>query len=207
MNVTLRSDRAVTDANVKKETGKSWAEWFALLDRFGGAEKGRREIGNHLYGELKVDAWWTATIQVEYERHRGVVEKDGRPKGYTICATKSVKAPSERCWELWASAANLDRWLGPKNRLDLKPGGTLANGDGNAADVKGVTLGKTIRLVWKDAKAAPGTPVEVKLQAAAGKTTVMVTHDRLQTREEADGLRAAWGEALDRLKKVAEGAG
>ena len=61
-----------------------------------------------------------------------------------------------------------------------------------------------IRLVWKDAS-APGTPVEIKLQAAAGKTTVMVTHDRLQTREEADGLRAAWGEALERMKKLAEG--
>ena len=46
--------------------------------------------------------------------------------------------------------------------------------------------------------------MEIKLQPAAGRTTVMVTHDRLQTREEADGLRAAWGEALDRLKKLVE---
>jgi Activator of Hsp90 ATPase homolog 1-like protein. len=46
--------------------------------------------------------------------------------------------------------------------------------------------------------------VEIKFQPAPGKTTVMVTHDRLQTREEADGLRAAWGEALERLKKLVE---
>lgn len=204
MKVTLRSEKVVSDANVKKETGKSFAEWWKVLDDFGGPAKGRREIGNHLYGELKVDAWWSATLQVEYERHKGVVEKDGRGKGYTICATKSVKAPPERCWEMFESGKALDAWFGPKNVLDLKAGGSLSNGDGNAADVKGVTPGKTIRLVWKD-PSAPGTPVEVKLQPAAGKTTVMVTHDRLQTREEADGLRAAWGEALDRLKKLVEG--
>lgn len=203
MKVTLRSEKAVSDENVKKETGKSFAEWWKALDAFGGPAKGRREIGNHLYGELKVDPWWSATLQVEYERYKEVVEKDGRGKGYTICATKSVKAPLERCWEMFATGKALDAWFGPKNVLDLKAGGSLSNGDGNAADVKGVTAGKTIRLVWQDAS-APGTPVEIKLQPAAGKTTVMVTHDRLQTREEADGLRAAWGEALDRLKKLVE---
>jgi uncharacterized protein YndB with AHSA1/START domain len=203
MKVTLRSEKVVSDENVKKETGKSFAEWWTVLDAFGGPAKGRREIGNHLYGELKVDPWWSATLQVEYERHKGVVEKDGRGKGYTICATKSVKAPPGKCWEALATGVALDAWFGPKNELDLRAGGSLSNGDGNTADVKGVTPGKTIRLVWKDAS-APGTPVEVKLQPAGAKTTVMVTHDRLQTREEADGLRAAWGEALERMKKLVE---
>lgn len=203
MKVTLRAEREVSDANARKETGKGFADWWKALDAFGGVAKGRREIGGHLYRELKVDPWWSATLQVEYERHEGAVEKDGKGKGYTICATKSVKAAPERCYEMWASGKELDRWFGPKNVLDLKAGGSWTNGDGNAADVKGVTPGKTIRLVWKD-PSAPGTPVEVKFQPAAGKTTVMVTHDRLQTREEADGLRAAWGEALDRLKKLLE---
>lgn len=44
----------------------------------------------------------------------------------------------------------------------------------------------------------------MKLQEAGGKCTVMITHDRLQTRAEADGLRAAWGEALGRLKALLE---
>ncbi len=203
MKVTLRSEKVVSDENVKKETGKSLAEWWKVLDAFGGPAKGRREIGGYLYGELKVDAWWAATLQVEYERHKGVVEKDGKGKGYTICATKSVKAAPEKCWEKWATGRALDAWFGPKNVLDLKAGGSLSNADGNTADVKGVTPGKTIRLIWKD-PSAPGTPVEVKFQPAPGKTTVMVTHDRLQTREEADGLRAAWGEALERMKKLVE---
>lgn len=203
MKVTLRSEKVVSDENAKRDTGKGFAEWWKLLDAFGGPAKGRREIGVLLFGELKVDAWWSATLQVEYERHKGVVEKDGKGKGYTICATKSVKAAPEKCFEMWATGKALDGWFGPGNVLDLKAGGSLSNGDGNAAEVKGVTPGKTIRLIWKDAS-APGTPVEIKFQPAPGKTTVMVTHDRLQTRDEADGLRAAWGEVLDRMKKLVE---
>jgi hypothetical protein len=34
---------------------------------------------------------------------------------------------------------------------------------------------------------------------------LMVNHTRIQTRAEADGLRAAWAEALDQLKGICEG--
>ena len=33
---------------------------------------------------------------------------------------------------------------------------------------------------------------------------MMMTHDRIQNREEADGLREGWAQALDRLKSVLE---
>jgi hypothetical protein len=59
-------------------------------------------------------------------------------------------------------------------------------------------------MVWHDAFAGANTPVEIKFQPSGAKTTVMVTHDRLQTREEADGLRRAWGAALDKLKTLSE---
>ena len=38
-----------------------------------------------------------------------------------------------------------------------------------------------------------------------GRTGITLTHNRIQTRAEADGLRAAWGTAFDRLKSVLEG--
>ena len=48
-------------------------------------------------------------------------------------------------------------------------------------------------------------PMEIKFAASGAKCSVMVTIDRLQTRAEADGLRRAWGEALERLKATLEG--
>ena len=202
MKIELRSDKPLDD--IKAETGRSLAEWCALLDAFGGPGKGRREIGNHLYDSYKLDPWWIATLNIEYEAHHGLREKDGRAKGYTICATKSIKATPQQCFDACADAAALDRWHGPGHVLDFRDGGNLRNDDGNAATIKKVNPGKAIKLTWAQPDAASDTPVEIKFQPAGAKTTVMVTHDRLQTRAEADGLRRAWGEALERLKAVLE---
>ena len=198
MKIELRSDKPL-DA-IHAETGRSLDEWFALLDAFGGPAKGRREIGNHLLATYRIDPWWVATLNIEYEAHHGLHEKDGKPKGYMVCATKSIKAPAQACFDAFASAKALDRWLGSGHVLDFRDGGELRNGDGNLATLRRINPGKTIKLVWHQADAAAGTPVEVKFEPVGAKTTVMVTHDRLQTRADADGLRRAWGAALDRLK-------
>lgn len=198
MKIELRSDKPL-DA-IHAETGRSLDEWFALLDAFGGPAKGRREIGNHLLATYRIDPWWVATLNIEYEAHHGLREKDGKPKGYMVCATKSIKAPAQACFDAFASAKALDRWLGSGHVLDFRDGGELRNGDGNLATLRRINPGKTIKLVWHQADAAAGTPVEVKFEPVGAKTTVMVTHDRLQTRADADGLRRAWGAALDRLK-------
>lgn len=204
MKAELKSEKETTDAEVRRDTGKGWREWFAELDAFGGPGKGRREIGNYLQGKLKIDPWWSSTLIIEYENARGVLEKDGKPKGYTICATKAIKASAERCFAAFASAGELDRWLGGGHSVDFRDGGAIANRDGNRLELRKITSGKVFRGIWQDPAAAPGTPVEVKFQEAGGKCTVMITHDRLQTRAEADGLRAAWGEALGRLKALLE---
>lgn len=202
MKIELRSDKPLD--SIQAETGRSLGDWFAVLDAFGGPGKGRREIGNHLYDSYKIDPWWIATLNIEYEAHHGLREKDGRAKGYTICATKAIRSTPQACYDAFASAAVLDRWLGAGHVLDFREGGSLHNADGNTAEIRKLNAGKAIKLRWMQVHAAPDTPVEVKLQPAGAKTTVMVTHDRLQDREAADGMRRAWGGALDRLKALLE---
>jgi hypothetical protein len=145
------------------------------------------------------------TINIGYEAAHGLKEKDGRAKGYTICATKSIKATPDACYARFASATSLDAWLGAGHALDFKDGGSLVNADGNRAAIRKLSPGKTIKLVWQQVGAAPDTPVEVKFQPSGAKTTVMVTHERLQTREEAGRTAARLGrspgasESADRI--------
>ena len=202
MKIELRSDKPL-DA-IAAETGRSLREWVALLDAFGGPGKGRRELGNHLYDVYKLDPWWIATLNIEYEAAHGLREKDGRARGYTICATKSIKATPQQCFDACASTDALDGWLGEGHALDFRDGGSLRNADGNLATIRKVTPGKAIKLIWTQPDAACDTPVEIKFQPTAAKTTVMVTHDRLQSRAEADGMRRAWSMALERLKAALE---
>lgn len=200
MKIELRCEQAYDEAAARAATGRSLGEWFGLLDSQGGPQRGRREIGNQLINELKLDPWWSSTIIGEYEAAHGLREKDGRLRGYTICATKSIKADPDHCMRGFATAPALDHWLGPAHELDFRDGGSLRNGDGNVAVLRKLNPGKTLKLVWAQPGVGEDTPVEVKFAANGAKTTVMITHERLQTRAEADGLRAAWGEALDRLK-------
>lgn len=200
MKIEFRSEKQVDDATCKAETSKGMKQWFATMDAFGGPSKGRRDLGNHLYKDHNVDPWWSATLNVAYEAHHGLNEKDGRPKGFTICATKSIKATADQCFAQFATAKALDSWLGPKHTLTFRDGGELANADGNRALIKKLVPGKTIKLIWQQAGGANDTPVEIKFPMAGAKTTVTITHDRLPDRDAADGMRRAWGDALDRLK-------
>ena len=204
MKVERKAEHAVSDETCKAATGRTLTEWHEQIDGRGGVELSRREIGDWLVGQLRIDPWWSATITHEYELARGAVEEDGKPKGYTICATKSVKADAAACYGAFASAAALDGWFGPRHDARIEEGGHWRNADGNQATVRKATPGKTIRLTWEDAGLTMPTPVEIKFVLGGGKTTVMVTIERLQTRAEADGYRRAWGEALERLKQTVE---
>ncbi len=204
MKVERLSDHEISDASVKAATGHTLGQWFELIDKQGGVALGRRAIGVWMNDDMKVQPWWTTTITCEYEIARGQLEKDGRPKGYTICATKSIKAEADRCYAAFADSKELDRWFGKGNQIDCSDGGSWTCADGNKAAVKKVNPGKTIRLSWEDQGLTMPTPVEVKFQGTPGKCTVMVTIDRLQTRAEADGYRKAWGAALDQLKAMIE---
>jgi len=204
MKVQRLSEHEISEDSVRAATGRGLDAWFALMDKKGGVKLGRRAIGDWMNGELKVEPWWTTTITCEYEIARGQVEKDGRPRGYTICATKSIKTDTRRCYDAFTKPAELDKWFGGRNRIELKEGGRWQNADGNAATLRKLNLGKTIRLTWEDAGLTMPTPVEIKFQGASGKCTVMVTIDRLQTRAEADGYRKAWGLALEQLKALLE---
>jgi uncharacterized protein YndB with AHSA1/START domain len=206
MKVNTESQHPMSDESVKSATGKSWKEWFSILDKRGGTPQGRRAIGDFLYKECKLDPWWCATINVEYEAARGVVEKDGRAKGYVICATKTIAAPLDRAFAAWSTAESLNRWFGSKNKADVVEGGAYSNSDGDKGVFKRVRKNKDLRFTWENPAHTPGTMVDVVFQdKGKGKIGVMVTHDRIQTRAEADGLREAWGQALDKLKTWLEG--
>ncbi len=204
MKVERKADHAVGETSCKSATGKTLADWFEALDRHGGVALGRRSLSHWLTDELKLDPWWSTTICNEYEIARGALARDGKPKGYSICPTKSIKADAKACFDAFASADALDAWFGPNHDLDLRDGGHWHNADGNHAIVRKVNAARNIRLLAEDEGLTWPTPVEIKFEGKGEKCTVMVSIERLQTRAEADGYRRAWGRALDRLKDFVE---
>jgi len=79
------------------------------------------------------------------------------------------------------------------------------NKDGDKGSFLRVRENKDIRMSFENKNFSAPTQVDVQFQdKGKGKTGLLVNHTRIQTREEADGLRAAWAEALDRLKAHCE---
>ena len=60
----------VTDADVKKKTGRTWQEWFALLDRDGAAKLDRSRITRIVASKYGIGLWWRRTIAKAYEQAR-----------------------------------------------------------------------------------------------------------------------------------------
>jgi hypothetical protein len=143
MKVERKSDHAVSESSCKSATGKTLSEWFKVLDEHGGVALGRRSLSNWLVEESKVEPWWSSTVVNEYEIARGDFAKDGKPKGYSICPTRSIKASASDCYAAFATAKALDRWFGPKHDADLREGGHWRNADGNRASIKKANPGRT----------------------------------------------------------------
>lgn len=202
MKVNYQPDQPLTNEACKAATGKTMDEWYAVLDGIDALKKGRRDTTVFLRDDQKVDLWWCTTIAVEYEAARGQKEKDGRGKGYNICSTKTIAASPEKVYGAWVDAGQLSKWLGDGAKIDLSEGGGFETADGNNAVFKRIRENKDLRFTWKGEN--DESLVDMSVADKGGKTYLLINHDRIQTKAEADGLRNAWADAVHKLKALLE---
>lgn len=170
----------MSDAAVKKATGRDWAEWVATLDAARAAEKPHREIAQYV-STLGTPDWWTQMVTVGYERVRGLRDK-GQRRGGTYEANKSrtFAVPIETLFDAFKNARTRNRWLDAKVKV------RTANADR-----------RTIRASFDD-----GTLVQFYFTDKGSKSAVAVQHQKLADKETADRMKQWWGEKLDALAKL-----
>ncbi len=207
MKIAFASDFPVNDQACKKATGKTLSQWYSAIDEKFGSSFARRDTVNWVYGETNKDAWWATTICVEYERSKGLKnKKDGLPEGYNICVTKTIAAPLADVYGAFAKADKLGKWFSPGVKAKVADGGSFETKDGPRGEYLRVRENKDLRFTWQHPQATSPTQVDVAIaDKGKGKSGITLNHQRIQTREEADGLRAAWGAAFDELKALLEG--
>lgn len=177
------TDFGVSDDAVRQATGKSWPEWLALLDAWGGREQKHPEIARFVSEEHGVDGWWAQTVTVGYERARGMRAVHQRPDGlYSASASKTMAVPVERLYAAFVEETERDRWLEPGElRLRTSQPNRSARFDLAANDTRlGVIF--TAR--------------------SPEKSTAQLQHEKLPTAEDVDSWRAHWKARLDRLATI-----
>jgi uncharacterized protein YndB with AHSA1/START domain len=182
--IIAKKINGIGDEAVQEKTGKSWTEWFAILDSAGAKEMSHKEIAAYLKSEQKCPPWWGQMVTVGYEQERGLRDKHQKPDGYSVSASKTVAVPVATLYEAWTDATIRERWL---------PGAEL--------EIRKATPAKSLRITWGDGT----TSVSVLFYAkGAEKSQVAIEHDKLPDQKDVARLKTYWSEALDRLKTAVE---
>lgn len=173
-----------SDEAVRARTGRTWDEWFAVLDAAGSARLPHKRIASYLVEQHQVDGWWAQSVTVGYERARGLRQVHQTPRGFEVSASRTFTAPVERLFAAWDEQAQRTAWL-----------------EGDGYTLRKSTQNKGLRITWSD-----GTSVDVRLTSKAGdRSYVAIQHTKLPDADAVPRFRAFWKAQLDRLSTVLQG--
>jgi len=169
----------ITNRRLKERTGCAWEKWVPMLDHFGAADMRHREIAALVNRKFKINDWWSQAVTVGYERIKGRRAIGQRIDGhYEAGRSRTFGVPVATLFGAWANTRRRNRWL-----------------TGTDVTVRTAVEPKSLRLACAD-----GTIVTVWFTSkGAEKSSVAVTHTRLEGKAEADRLRQFWSERLDAL--------
>ena len=171
---------------VRTNTGRSWDDWFALLDGWDATKRTHRDIARWLRDEQGVDGWWSQSITVAYEQERGMRAPGQRADGsYSVNASKTVAVPVDELFAAFEPGTVRERWLG---ELELR--------------VRTARPGQSITADWEDG----ATRLTISFVAKGpDKSQVALAHEKVASAQAADELKAFWRDRMAMLKKVLEG--
>lgn len=197
--------REVSDEAVTSKTGKSWREWFTLLDRWGAARKSHKEIAAHLVDRHHVRGWWAQTITVHYERDRMGRQIGQKGTSFDVSIRRTIGCPVSRVWEAFTVPADLNRWFSTGMRVKFEVGGRYSNRDGDRGQFLRIEHHEMIRLSWDNPEHCPGSQVDVNFSAVTPRrATIYLTHSRLPSAAGREEMKEGWSWALDNLKGYIE---
>jgi hypothetical protein len=169
----------MSDATITKGTGRSWDEWFRLLDAWGAMTKGHTAIARHVHEQHGVDGWWSQSVTVGYEWARGLRQIHETPDGFQVSVTRTIAASADDVWLDFVEPARRNRWLET---------GALRVRSGTG------TPGKSARFNDSD-----GRLVHIYLTSKGRSCSVAVTTEGLTGRDDVEAHRALWRGRLDDL--------
>jgi uncharacterized protein YndB with AHSA1/START domain len=170
----------ISDQAVQAKTGKTWNEWFALLDADGAQRLSHKEIVALLSQKHDVGPWWRQMVTVTYEQARGLRAKHETSTGFQVSASRTLAVSAAQVFRAWKDSRARARWL------------------------SGVEL--ALRTSAPDKRLRFHSPadesiVEVYLTAKGdAKTQVAIQHSRLPNAAAVKRQKAFWQSALSALQ-------
>ncbi|MEP7052406.1 MAG: DUF4287 domain-containing protein [Pseudomonadota bacterium] len=172
----------VSSDAVARRTGKSWAEWFALLDAAGAAELDHKGIVAVLAQRHGVGPWWQQMVTVAYEKARGMREHRESEDGFQAGVSKTLELPLAKLFRFWAEPAERNKWLAD-DRFSIHK----------------ATASKSIRARW--GRGVSRIDVDF-CEKGPSKSQVTVQHNRIETSDAAEQMKAYWAKKISALEAL-----
>ena len=97
-----------SEAAVLAGTGRTWDEWFRILDAADGTAMRHTDIARWLVAEHPITGWWAQNVTVGYERARGLRAVNQRPDGFSVNASRTFPVSVERLFDVLTEQAEAD---------------------------------------------------------------------------------------------------
>lgn len=179
------AEPGMTEASIRKGTGKGWDDWFRILDGWDATSHTHTQIARYVSGEHGVDGWWSQGVTVGYERARGMRARNQRPGlGFEVSVSKTIDMPALETWRAFVEPKRRAEWLDLPLRMRT---GTR-------------TMGRSARFDVP----SEGTRVNIAFDPKGEERSVVtVTHVKLTGPDDVAAHRAEWRNRLARLADLA----
>lgn len=178
-NQDFSEQAGIREATVLAKTGKTWADWCALLDEAGAMAWSHQETAAYVHETCGIGAWWSQSVTVGYERIRGKRRMHEKTDGYATSVSKTVNASAERVFVLWADESLREGFLPAKTGVEITK----------------ITPAKNLRMRWAD-----GSRVSVELYPKSeSKMQLVVQHEKLADEAAMHAAKRFWQSVLARF--------
>lgn len=172
------SDTKISNDAVEKATGKTWKEWFSILDDDHSTSKSHKEIAAWLGEHFDISGWWCQMITVQYERDRGIRKVYEKADGFETGKSKTYHSPVDKVFEAWIKPEARKQWL-----------------ESPEFEIRTFTENKSIRITWP-----VQTNVEVYFTVKGEeKTQISIQHNKLPKQSDVKERKGYWQKQINRL--------
>jgi len=172
----------IDDETVKAKTGRSWHEWFDILEKASADKLNHQEIVNLLSRQHDLNDWWSQMVANVYEQHARIHEQHERAAGYEISVSKTFQIDVRIIYDAWFTDEKRRRWL---QESPLK--------------ITTSTRNKSIRAQWANGQSRLSIDFYSK---GENRSQVVVQHMNFPSLKAAEDMQTFWKEKLNTLEET-----
>ena len=172
----------IDDETVKAKTGRSWHEWFDILENASADKLNHQEIANLLSRRHDLNDWWSQMVAQVYKQHTRIHEQYEQTEGFEISVNKTFQIDVRTIYAAWVTDEKRRRWL---QESPIK--------------ITAATRNKSIRAQWADGQSRLSIDFYSK---GENRSQVVVQHMNLPSLKAAEDMQTFWKEKLNTLEET-----